>query len=240
MVLLTPHFSLLTPPMPYLLRNDDMIVAAFLLSFVLIVWAVSRSWAYLEGWWTGFFNEEGKRKKFTKHLDVQLNGVVPIIVSVSVLMGILFTGDIQHATPEVIVEYTPELVFAGSVGFVLVFILFKLLLYFCVNCTFFRREQAVEWSKTYLVTLLLEGCLLLPLVIAGVFLDLSVGVREWCILLILLFVELVRLIKLKVTFFRGALGYVHIFLYFCTLNLATAYVALLILVHIQRILDIVK
>jgi hypothetical protein len=152
----------------------------------------------------------------------------------------LFTGDIQHATPEVIVEYTPEWVFAGSIGFVLLFILFKLLLYFCVNCTFFRREQAVEWSKTYLVTLLLEGCLLLPLVIAGVFLDLSVAVREWCILLILLFVELVRLIKLKVTFFRGALGYVHIFLYFCTLNLATSLIFWRLLTQIKLLLDTVK
>jgi hypothetical protein len=226
--------------MPYLLRNDDLIVAAFLLSFVLIVWAVSRSWAYLEEWWTGFFNEEGKRKIFTKHLDVQLNGVVPIVVSVSALMGILVTGYIQQCAPEVMAAYTPEWTFAGSVCGVLLLIVLKLLLYTLVNYTFFRSEQAGEWAKSYLVTLLLEGCLLLPLVVATVFLDLPIPLQEWGVLLLLAIVELVRLIKLKVIFFRGALGYVHIFLYFCTLNLATTIVAWQILTHIKLLLDIVK
>ena len=226
--------------MPYLLRNDDLIVTAFLLSFVLIVWAVSRSWAYLEEWCTGFFNEEGKRKIFTKHLDVQLNGVVPIIVSVSVLMGTLVAGYIQHNEPALMAELTPEVVFAGSVGGVLLLILLKLLLYYLVNCTFFRSEQAGEWAKSYLVTLLLEALLLFPLVIAAVFLDLSLEVQEWSVLSLLAIVELVRLMKLKVIFFRGALGYVHIFLYFCTLNLATTIVAWQILTHIKLLLDIVK
>ena len=226
--------------MPYLLRNDDLIVAAFLLSFLLIVWAVSRSWAYLDEWWTGFFNEEGKRKKFTKHLDVQLNGVVPIVVSVSALMGILVAGYIQHKEPALMAEFTPEVVFAGSVGGVFLLILLKQLLYFLVNCTFFRKEQAGEWAKSYLVTLLLEGMLLFPLVVAAVFLDLPIELQEWAVLLLLVVVELVRLIKLKVIFFRGALGYVHIFLYFCTLNLATNIVAWQILTHIKLLLDIVK
>ena len=226
--------------MPYLLRHDDFIVTAFLLSFVLIVWAVSRSWAYLDEWCTGFFNEEGKRKIFTKHLDVQLNGVVPILVSESVLMGILVAGYIHHYEPELITTLTPEVVFAGSAGGVLALVLLKLLLYYLVNCTFFRREQAVEWSKAYLVTLLLEGILLFPLVIAAVFLDLPLEVQEWGVLSLLAIVELVRLMKLKVIFFRGALGYVHIFLYFCTLNLAPTLVGWQILTHIKLLLDIVK
>ena len=102
--------------MSYLLRNDDLLIAAFLLSFLLIVWAVSRSWAFLEGWWTGFFNDEGKRKKFTKHLEVQLNGVVPIIVSVSLLLGILLASYVQREVPELFQLWKPQEVYLWGSG----------------------------------------------------------------------------------------------------------------------------
>jgi hypothetical protein len=77
-------------------------------------------------------------------------------------------------------------------------------------------------------------------VAATVFLDLPTEVQQWWVLLIISGIEVLRLIKLKVIFFRGALGYVHIFLYFCTLNLATSLVAWRLLTQIKLLLDSVK
>lgn len=226
--------------MPYQLRNDDIITAAFLLSFMLTVWAVSRSWPFLEAWWSGFFNEDRKRKKFTKHLDVQLNGCVPIVVSASLLFGILVTKYVQQFVPEVFQEFTPQLVFACGAGGIFTLVVLKLLLYLLVNLTFFNSTQAREWTTSYLVTLLFEAILLLPLVAATVFLDLPTEVQQWWVLFVISGIEVLRLIKLKVIFFRGALGYVHIFLYFCTLNLATSLVAWRLLTQIKLLLDSVK
>ena len=226
--------------MPYLLRNDDIIAAALLLSFVFIVWAVARSWAYLEAWRTDFFNAGGKRKKFTKLVGVQLNGYVPIVVSVSLLFGILVTGYVQREAPEVMAHFTPQGVFAIGAGGVLGVVLLKLLLYFLINATFFRREQTADWTQAYVVTLLMEAVLLLPLVVATVYLNTPAKVAFWWLLTILAIVEFVRLIKLKVTFFHGMLGYVHIFLYFCTLNLATDLITWRLLTQIKLLLDIVR
>ena len=226
--------------MPYQLRNDDIITTAILLSFMLTVWAVSRSWPYLEAWWGGFFNEERKRKKFTKHLDVQLNGCVPIMVSASLMFGILVTKYVQEFAPEVFHEFTPQVVFVCGAGGILALIVLKLLLYLLVNLTFFNSAQAGEWTASYLVTLLFEAILLLPLSVAIVFLDLSTEVQQWWVLFIISGIEVLRLIKLKVIFFRGALGYVHIFLYFCTLNLSTSLVAWRLLTQIKLLLDSVK
>ena len=222
--------------MPYLLRNDDIIAAALLLSFMFIIWAVARSWTYLEGWGAGLFDSERKRKKFTKHMDVQLNGCVPIVVSVSLLLGVLVTSYVQHCVPELISTLTSQRVFLAGAGGVLAVVVLKLLLYYLVNRTFFSSEQTAEWAKSYLVTLLLEGVLLLPLVVSVVYLDLSVKGQEWWCFGILVVVELIRLIKLKVIFFHGVLGYVHIFLYFCTLNLATSLIAWRLLTQIKLLL----
>ena len=226
--------------MPYQLRNDDIITTAILLSFMLTVWAVSRSWPYLEAWWGGFFNEERKRKKFTKHLDVQLNGCVPIMVSASLMFGILVTKYVQEFAPEVFHEFTPQVVFACGAGGILTLVVLKLLLYLLVNLTFFNNAQAGEWTASYLVTLLFEAILLLPLSVAIVFLDLPTEAQQWWVLFIISGIEVLRLIKLKVIFFRGALGYVHIFLYFCTLNLSTSLVAWRLLTQIKLLLDTVK
>ncbi len=226
--------------MPYLLRNDDLLIAAFLLSFLLIVWAVSRSWVFLEGWWTGFFNDEGKRKKFTKHLEVQLNGVVPIIVSVSLLLGVLLASYVQREVPELFQFWKPQEVYLWGCGALLGFILLKQLLYLLVNYTFFSASSTAEWARSYLVTLLVEGVMLFPLVVATLFLDLSSVWQQIWFWSIVGLVELLRLLKLKVIFFHGVLGYVHIFLYFCTLNLATTYVAWQQLTHIKLLLDLVK
>lgn len=226
--------------MPYLLRYDDWIVSAFLLSFLLIVWAVSRSWTFLEGWWTGFFRVETNRKKFTKHLDVQLNGCIPIVVSVCLLLGIMVTGYVQQSAPEVFAAYSPCYIFAIGAGGVGTVIVLKLLLYAIINRIFFSKEQREEWTITYLVTLLYEAIFLLPLVAAIVFLDLPLGGQKWWLLSILCGTEILRFMKLKVTFFRGALGYVHIFLYFCTLNLATTLVGWRLLTQIKLLLDTVK
>ena len=226
--------------MPYLLLHDDMIAAALLLSFMFIVWAVARSWAFLENWCVVFFNSGRKRKKFTQHLDVQLNGCVPIVLSVSLLLGILVTSYVQHGALEVWEQFTPQCVFAVGSGGVFAVIVLKLLLYYLVNRTFFSAEQTAEWTTAYLVTLLLEAVLLLPLVMATVYLNLPMREQEWGWWAILIVVELVRLMKLKVTFFRGALGYVHIFLYFCTLNLATSLIFWRLLTQIKLLLDTVK
>ncbi|MBR4297341.1 MAG: DUF4271 domain-containing protein [Bacteroidaceae bacterium] len=226
--------------MPYLLQNDDWITASFLLSFILIVWAASRSWTFIEGWWASFFRFENKRKMFTKRLDVQLNGCVPIVMSVSLLVGILVTGYTYQTAPEVFQELTSNGIFAIGAGGILTVILLRLLLYFIVNSIFFTKEQTEEWTTAYLVTLLYEAILLLPLVASTVFLDLPIGGQKWWFISILCVIELIRLIKLKVIFFRGLLGYVHIFLYFCTLNLATSLISWRLLTQIKLLLDTVK
>lgn len=226
--------------MPYLLRYDDWIISAFLLSFLLIVWAVSRSWTFLEGWWTGFFRQESNRKNFTKQHDVQLNGCIPIVVSVSLLLGILVTGYVQQTTPELLQEHSPNLILAFGVGGVGTIIVLKLALYAIINTIFFSKEQREEWTISYLVTLLYEAIILFTLVASTVFLDLHLGGQKWWLLCILCGTEILRFIKLKVTFFRGALGYIHIFLYFCTLNLATTLVGWRLLTQIKLLLDTVK
>lgn len=226
--------------MPYLLRYNDWIASAFLLSFLLIVWAVSRSWTFLEGWWTGFFRVETNRKKFTKHLDVQLNGCIPIVVSVCLLLGIMVTGYVQQSAPEVFDTYPPNNILAIGIGGVGTVIVLKLLLYAIINRIFFSKEQREEWIITYLVTLLYEAIFLLPLVASEIFLDLPLWGQKWWLLSILCGTEILRFMKLKVTFFRGALGYVHIFLYFCTLNLATTLVGWRLLTQIKLLLDTVK
>ena len=226
--------------MPYLLQNDDTIIASFLLSFILIVWAVSRSWTFIEGWWASFFRFENKRKMFTKRLDVQLNGCIPIVMSVSLLMGILVTGYTNRYTPETFQELNSNGIFIVGAGGILTVILLKLLLYFIVNNIFFTKEQAEEWTTAYLVTLLYEAILLLPLVASAIFLDLSMEGQKWWLICILCGIEIIRLIKLKVIFFRGMLGYIHIFLYFCTLNLATSLISWRLLTQIKLLLDSVK
>ncbi|MBP3822254.1 MAG: DUF4271 domain-containing protein [Bacteroidaceae bacterium] len=103
-------------------------------------------------------------------------------------------------------------------GVCLVFFALKQLLIVTINHIFFPREKRRLWVQAYGFLFNSESILLLPLLLATIYLRLSPEIVIYSFLFLLLFVKTWVLIKDFTYFFGKFYGILHLFVYFCTLE----------------------
>ena len=84
---------------------------------------------------------------------------------------------------------------------------------------FFDRESNSAWDNYYLISILTTGALLLPLTLLVIFFDLAYQEAIIAYILLMAIIKMLLLYKCYRTFFNDAIGYLHIILYFCALEI---------------------
>ena len=97
--------------------------------------------------------------------------------------------------------------------------LLKLALYAFVNSIFFSRESRERWTASYLLCILALGLGFLPVALLIVYFDLSFHHLLNTTLCLLAVQKCLLLYKCYSIFFTYKLGWVHLILYFCTLEI---------------------
>lgn len=205
-------------PLPYRFRTDDYVTSALLLSFFLVVWILSRSRHQLGRALKDFFGLPATGPQ-AGHEATALQGRTFVTFQMCFLLGILFTDYTQEKLPAVFNQSSPYLVLLFGVTMCVAYFALKAALYRLVNVTFFGRERAEAWRNAYSLVLTGEGLALLPVTLLLVYFDISFET------LTVAFVSVVAVAKLLLTwqtyrlFFGTPLGCVHLFLYFCGLEI---------------------
>ncbi len=207
-------------PLPYRFRNDDLITGALLLSFFLIAWILMSSRRYITASVKNFFYPRERDNMFAGESESGLRGTPLFIVLLSFLLGILFIDYARDFLPEVCAQVAPYRLLAVAVGIIAVCFAVKTALYNAVNSIFFERWKREQWRQDYRMSILTMTVLLLPLVLLVVFFDLDYALMRTAFLAVLLAVEMLLLYRCRRIFFDTPGGYVHLFLYFCTLEIA--------------------
>ncbi len=207
-------------PLPHRFRNDDLITGALLLSFFLIAWILTSSRRYITASAKNFFYPRERDNMFAGEGDSELRGAPLFVVLVSFLLGILFIDYARDFLPEVCAQISPYKLLAVAVGVIAAFFVGKTALYKAVNSIFFERWKCEQWRQDYRMSILTMTVLLLPLVSLVVFFDLDYALMRPTFLAVLLAVETLLLYRCRRIFFDTPGGYVHLFLYFCTLEMA--------------------
>ena len=123
---------------------------------------------------------------------------------------------------------TPYILLAAFLGLWLAYFLTKRLLYDFINWIFFRREKIFTWGRAYTFLLSAESMLFLLLALVVVYLPVSSEMVQIIALVPILFVKIILLFKIYQIFFPKKYGTLHLFVYFCTLEL----MPLLVMQHI--------
>ena len=121
--------------------------------------------------------------------------------------------------PELFEGISPYLLLSISTLIILGYYGAKIVLYRWVNKVFFASDSNQAWNNYYLVSILTMGALLLPLTLLVVFFDLSYREAIIAYILLLSIIKMLLLYKCYRTFFKGVVGYLHIILYFCALEI---------------------
>lgn len=206
-------------PLEYELRNDDVVTSVILLSFVIMAWVIAASWRFLRISIKDFFYHRTRANLFIDRADTVLRGRFFLVLQTSFLQGILFFGFVQSMLPDVFEGISPYLLLSLTTLIVLGYYGAKFVLYRAVNHVFFPPESNRAWDNYYLVSILTTGALLLPLTLLVVFFDLAYREAIVAYVLLMAIVKMLLLYKCYRTFFNGMVGYLHIILYFCALEI---------------------
>lgn len=229
-------FGFAGDPVPYQFRNDSIVTIVVMLSFFLMAWVISRSRYYLHEQIKDFFHHRKRENLFTQRTQNELRGQVFLVFQTCFLLGILFFDYTQEFMQQVFNQISPYKTLGVSVGICCTYYLLKVATYAFINTIFFDRRQCTQWMESYMLCVLGMGLALLPVTLLVVYFDLNIQNTAICFVCILVIDKILLFYKCFRIFFGYKLGWVHLFLYFCTLEIAPIFILFRALVYASNFL----
>ena len=204
---------------PYLLRNDDGVIGALLLLFISCLMIAVYAKRYLGNTIKHFFEKKRHNTIFEDSDDAQMHGRSLLVLQTAVALGILLFNHF-HADTLCTLERIPTLIlFGANIAICYVLFIGKIFIYNSVNRTLFSPEQRRSWHEGYVLILMCAGLLLMPVAILSLYSQIDVNTQLHFVILIGVFCEILLFYKTFRTFFNNGLGYLHLILYFCALEI---------------------
>ena len=205
-------------PIPYSIRNDNIITSLLLSSFVISIMAYSASRNYFLRQIKDFFYPVRSVKNFSEtagELRAQLFFLLQTCMLLA-MIGFFYTQEYIANTYIVSDEY---LLVAIYFGVIVAYFAIKAGAYAAVNTVFFDSKRNEQWQHTTLFLNGVEGILLFPAVMTIAYFDISSTFIYYYLVGVLVFVKLLTFYKCFVIFFKQNELYLQIILYFCTLEI---------------------
>ena len=218
-------------PTDYSLRTDDCVAIALVFCFLSIAWVVSQSHQFIADSIINLFDDNTRSSRFTKRATNELQSKPLLFAQAAISLGLVATCFVHSETGFTPKGVSQQMMLPIAAAFSAIYYLLRITLYAGVNSVFFPPQKVKLWTEFYLLTLLLEGTMLFAFSLTVIYSQLSMTDCKLPLVLLLGILEIPRIIKLKIIFFPGITGFFHIFLYFCTLNLAPQLLATQILLN---------
>ncbi|MBP3776458.1 MAG: DUF4271 domain-containing protein [Prevotella sp.] len=206
-------------PVPYNVRNDNIITSLLLACFLIAVVAFGNARRFIIRQAKNFFYApREERTEFSEtsnefRFQMFLVGVTCLFIS---LLFYFYTLKYIGDTFVLRSQYT---LIAIYMGITVCYFLMKAGLYTLVNLVFFDGKRNQQWIKSMLFIILVEGVLLSPAVLLGAYFELEIKKVTFYVIIALVFVKMLTIYKCYVIFFRRNVVRLQIILYFCTLEI---------------------
>lgn len=227
-------------PVPYQFRTDSIVTIILMVSFFLVVWVTSLSRHYLREQMKDFFHYRQRENLFSERTQTELRGQVFLIFQTCFLLAILFFDHTQEFQTEVFNQISPYKILGVSMAICCLYFALKIGAYTFVNNIFFERKKCEQWTEAYLLCILGMGLALLPLALLVVYFDFSFNNTAICFACIILVDKILLFYKCSRIFFNYSLGIVHLFLYFCTLEIVPIFILFRALIYANNFLLIIN
>lgn len=205
--------------MPYQFRGDATVTLPLMLCVVLCSYIVSRDSRYIAGRFKEFFSEKKRGSMFNDGVPIDIKHVLLLLLQTCLMFSFCSYYAVFGSETLSRPGFPHVAALAVFMAAVIVFVILKLLAYMVVNMIFFEREAASIWIRSYLMILLLEGVMLLPVVLLVVFFNISTFLAVCLSLIVVVLAKFSLLYKCVYNFFDSLYGIVHLILYFCALEI---------------------
>ncbi|MCD8290650.1 MAG: DUF4271 domain-containing protein [Prevotella sp.] len=206
-------------PLPYTIRNDNMITSILLVCFILVLIGLSKTGRLIARQTKGFFNEHRKHTaEYTETTNEYRFQFFLVLQSclLFALLSFIYTQQFADTTFFIMPIYLQLTIFFAV--FVAYFSI-KTLLYWVVNSVFFDKSSNMVWLKSLLFITSVEGIALFPLVVILSYINLPIIYGTFYLCFVIIIVKILLFYKCFVTFFRQKVFCLQIILYFCALEI---------------------
>ena len=212
------RFGVSGDPIPYAIRNDDVITALLLSSFVVALLAFAASRNYIARQLKTFFYPQKAGMDATE-TSGEYRAQFFFLILTCLLLALFYFFYIQEYVANTFILSDEYLLVPIFFGIICGYYALKALVYTGINLLFFDSKRNEQWLRT---TLFLNGAIgifLFPAVMLLTFFDAPSQTIIIYLIIVLVFVKILTFYKCSAIFFRQNAFYLQIFLYFCTLEI---------------------
>ena len=206
-------------PIPYSARNDSIITGLLLVSFVMAVVSFANARDFLLRQAKNFFFLPHEGTTVVSETANELRFQSFQVLLTSLLAALLFYFYTLNTYGDTFMLSSPYYLIVIYMAAVVAYFLLKAALYTLVNITFFDGKRNVQWMKSGLFIVSVEGGLLYPAVLLQAYFDWEQQNVLIYFVIVLIIVKILTIYKSYIIFFRQNVFKLQIILYFCTLEI---------------------
>lgn len=205
---------------PFRLRHDGWSGLLLLLCTVLAAKLVLRiRKKFRELLRDTFFPIQGKKEEPVADDPLRYSTRLAAVCLLSLSVAVIFFSYSQHDVGYYPFPETPYLLFGAFFLLCLAYFFLKRMMGSFVNWIFFRKEKIITWQRSFTFLLVAEALLFFALSLAVSYLSMSQENILFMTVALVLFAKLILIFKTYQIFFPKIHGILHLFVYFCTLEL---------------------
>ena len=205
-------------PIPYAIHNDDIITGILICSFLLIMFAISRISNFLLHQVKNFFYVSKAEQDITE-TGTEIKLQLVFVVITSLFYALLFYIYATRTIADTFILSSEYALLGIFFAITFAYFVFKSLAYTMVNNVFFSRRKNLQFLRSYLFIITIEGVGLFPLVLWVSYFQFSVLEAAIYCIFILTLVKILTFYKTHIIFFKQNRLFLQIILYFCALEM---------------------
>ena len=213
------NFGISGDPLPYSIRNDNVITSILLIFFVLTIIAYANTHKFVMRQLKTFFymphDGAGEIPESGSELRFQLF----LVLLSTVMLSLLYYLYTIHLNGDNFILRSQYHLIAIYMVMMIGYFVISWILYSVVNSVFFDGKRNKHWMKIKLFISSMEGIVMFPAVLLQAYFNMSEQNVIIYVVIVLFFVKLWSFFKCYVVFFRRNVFELQIILYFCALEM---------------------
>lgn len=206
-------------PLPYSIRNDNTITSLLILCFIFTAIVISKSRGFMARQLKYLFREPKAPGAGISETSDEYRFQLLLVIQTNIILSIISFLYVQECVADTFILPSRHYLMAIFFAIFTIFFFIKTLLYTIVNRVFFSKSRNTHWLKFLYFVTGAGGLLLYPLVLLQSYFDIPIRNAVIYLAFVVMSVKILLLYKAFVIFFKQKVGFMQIFLYFCTLEI---------------------
>ena len=212
------RYGMAGDPMPYTLRQDNVLTPLLIFLILMLILCISRAWKSIAFQLRNFFHKVRANSLLERESSAERRYLIFAEIYTAVIMSLLFYFFANEYISDTYITYSEYTLMGIFFGGFLALINVEHLLQTSVSKIFFNTRQGEQWTLVKMIVSAFEGIFLTPALLIVAYFGMSLQIVAFYIAIVLIFAKITLFYKANQIFFDKKSAFLQNFLYFCTLE----------------------